>query len=547
MSEEPPVKGLVAQKYELIRMIGRGGMGSVWEGKHTTLGTRVAIKFIESEYTDNEEARTRFDNEAKAAAQLQSKHAIQVHDHGVTEDGKPYIVMEYLQGEPLDKRIERYRRLPLQDVARIMGQVSRALGRAHELGIVHRDLKPENIYLVRTNDDDDEIAKVLDFGIAKIKSNVQDQAVSSSTKTGAVLGTPYYMSPEQARGLRTIDHRTDLWSLGVIAYKCVTGVLPFEGESLGDLLVKICTSPLPIPSQSVPGLPPAFDAWFARALDREPSRRFSTALELSDALALAAGISVRRSSNNSSQPNLQPYQTGTNQGSQSYGHPQSMQGASPAPYASGAGTPQPYPGTGTQIPYGTPNHYQQQQQQQQQQQGTPQPGASYAQSHHPQQQQHQSHQSPYGPGATSAPFTSAAEPPPKSTSTGLIVAAVGAGVLGVALGIFAVVKLSSSQPTTAGTGTSTATSLTSMPSTVLTIPTVATTDATDTGPLPTMTTPTSHPTATGRPTGTGKPTATAPTTTATTTATVTAHPTATVTATATAHPTATSTGIGPGF
>src|SRR5262249_52350921 len=175
-------------------------------------------------------------------------------------------------------------------------QVCRGLARAHEQGIIHRDLKPENIYLVRSHDDDDEIAKVLDFGIAKDKGPAGSGSggVSSSTKTGAVLGTPFYMSPEQARGLRSVDHRTDVWSLGVIAYKCVTGVLPFEGESVGALLVKICTSPLPVPSQLLPGLPQAFDAWFARALEREPDRRFATALELSDALSYSAGVSVRR-------------------------------------------------------------------------------------------------------------------------------------------------------------------------------------------------------------------------------------------------------------
>jgi serine/threonine-protein kinase len=294
--EAPPSTTLIAGKYQLIKMIGRGGMGSVWEGRHTSLGTRVAIKFIEAEYAGSQEARSRFDNEAKAAATIQSKHAIQIFDHGVTEDGKPYIVMELLTGEPLDKRIERLGRLPLQDVARIFQQVARGLGRAHERGIIHRDLKPENIFLVITPDDDDEVAKVLDFGIAKIKG-VAGQQLSNSTKTGAVLGTPYFMSPEQARGLRDIDHRTDLWSLGVIVFKCVTGVLPFDGESLGDLLVKICTTQIPVPSQVLPGLPPAFDAWFARALDRDPQKRFASALEMSDALSYACGVSVRRPAN----------------------------------------------------------------------------------------------------------------------------------------------------------------------------------------------------------------------------------------------------------
>jgi serine/threonine-protein kinase len=292
-SEAPPTTGLVAEKYALVRMIGRGGMGSVWEARHSSLGTTVAIKFIETEYADSQEARKRFDNEAKAAATIQSKHAIQIYDHGVTPEGKPYIVMELLQGEPLDKRIERMGRMSLQDTARILQQVSRGLARAHERGIVHRDLKPENIFLVRTPDDDEEIAKVLDFGIAKLSNNAHSPGITSSTKTGAVLGTPFYMSPEQARGLRNVDHRTDVWSLAVIAFKCVTGKLPFDGESVGDLLVKICTAPIPMPSHSVPGLPSSFDAWFMRAMEREPDRRFSSVSELADALGAAAGMAPR--------------------------------------------------------------------------------------------------------------------------------------------------------------------------------------------------------------------------------------------------------------
>jgi serine/threonine-protein kinase len=272
-------------------------MGTVWEGRHSTLGTRVAIKFIDSEYADSHEARSRFDNEARAAATIQSKHAIQIYDHGVTDDGKPYIVMEMLVGEPLDGRLERVGRMSLTETARILRQVGRALSRAHERGIVHRDLKPENIFLVRTPDDDDEIAKVLDFGIAKFKKmDGQSSGLTSSTKTGAVLGTPFYMAPEQARGLRDLDHRVDLWSMGIIAFRCVCGALPFEGVSVGDLLVKICTTPAPVPSSVVPTLPAAFDAWFLRALEKDPARRFQTALELTDALANAAGLSVKRPS-----------------------------------------------------------------------------------------------------------------------------------------------------------------------------------------------------------------------------------------------------------
>jgi serine/threonine protein kinase len=292
--QAPSIRGMVAGKYEIVRLIGRGGMGSVWEGRHASLGTRVAVKFIDQEYVGSPEAQSRFATEARAAATIQSKHAIQIFDHGVTEDGRPYIVMELLVGEPLDKRVERFGRISLPDTARVLGQVARALQRAHDAGIIHRDLKPENIFLVRSPDDDDEIAKVLDFGIAKIKGPPSDLGLTSSTKTGAVLGTPYYMSPEQARGLRTIDHRSDLWSLGIIAYKCVTGVLPFDGESVGDLLVKICTAPPPTPSMTMPGLPKAFDAWFFRVLERDPSQRYATASELGEALLYAAGISARR-------------------------------------------------------------------------------------------------------------------------------------------------------------------------------------------------------------------------------------------------------------
>jgi serine/threonine protein kinase len=290
----PPVRGLVAAKYEVLGLIGRGGMGSVWEGRHQSLGTRVAIKFIDPEHAESDEARARFVTEARAAATIQSKHAIQIFDHGVTEDGRPYMVMELLVGEPLDKRLERLGSISLEETARVVGHVCRALQRAHDAGIIHRDLKPENIFLVRSEDDDDEIAKVLDFGIAKIKPPPGENGLTSSTKTGAVLGTPYYMSPEQARGLRNLDHRSDLWSLGVIAHKCVTGVLPFDGESVGDLLVKICTAPLPTPSTAVPELPASFDEWFFRALEREPPLRFDSASELAHALALAAGLPAQR-------------------------------------------------------------------------------------------------------------------------------------------------------------------------------------------------------------------------------------------------------------
>jgi serine/threonine protein kinase len=275
----PPVTGLVAGKYQVLGLIGRGGMGSVWEGRHTSLGTRVAIKFIDPEYVESKEACARFVTEARAAATIQSKHAIQIFDHGVTDDGRPYMVMELLLGEPLDKRIERLGTIPLRETARIIGHVCRALQRAHDAGIIHRDLKPENIFLVRTPDDDDEVAKVLDFGIAKIKAPPGEEGLSSSTKTGAVLGTPYYMSPEQARGDRNLDARVDLYACGVILYEALTGRRPFTAANYNALLLQILSSK-PKPARDLrPALPNGFDAVLDKAMARNREDRYRTAAE----------------------------------------------------------------------------------------------------------------------------------------------------------------------------------------------------------------------------------------------------------------------------
>src|SRR4051812_32064332 len=290
---------LVAGKYRLTSLLGRGGMGSVWAGVHTTLGTKVAVKFIDAEHVDSAEARHRFENEARAAAALRSKHVVEVYDHGVMDDGRPFIVMEFLDGEPLDRRLDRLGRLPPKDTARIVGMVCRALAKAHAGGIVHRDLKPENVFLVWDDEDGADVAKVVDFGIAKFTD--ASATSSSATRTGSVLGTPYYMSPEQARGLRSVDYRSDLWSVGVIAFRCMTGRLPFEGEAVGDVLVKLCTAPIPVPSSLAPDLPPAFDAWLVHALGREPESRFQSAMELGRALANVCGLTAPLTPNSGEQ------------------------------------------------------------------------------------------------------------------------------------------------------------------------------------------------------------------------------------------------------
>jgi len=276
---------VIADRFRLERQIGRGGMGSVWLARHLGLDIPCAVKFIEGEYAALPEAQARFVREAKAAAQLRSPHVVQILDHGVW-DGTPYMAMELLEGEDLGKRLTRVGRMSSQDVCVIVTQVSRALTKAHGAGIVHRDLKPDNIFLV--HDDDREIAKVLDFGIAKSQIGGID---GSNTKTGAMLGTPYYMSPEQAQGVKAVDHRSDLWSLAVIVYQALTGKLPFESEALGDLLVKIIVQPIPVPSQVAPDLPAALDRWWARAASRDPSQRYQSAKELADGLSLVFGQS----------------------------------------------------------------------------------------------------------------------------------------------------------------------------------------------------------------------------------------------------------------
>jgi eukaryotic-like serine/threonine-protein kinase len=266
-------------------------MGAVWEGTHTTLGTRVAVKFIDPEYADSPDARNRFENEARAAASLRSKHVVEMYDHGLSEDGSPFIVMEYLEGEPLDQRLDREGRLSPAETARILLQACRAVARAHGAGIVHRDLKPENLFLVWDDEEQSDFVKVLDFGIAKFTDRSVN--VSSATRTGSVLGTPFYMSPEQARGLRSVDQRTDIWSLGVIAYRCIVGSLPFDGEAIGDLLVRLCTEPIPVPSQVVADVPPGFDAFIQRALSRDLTQRFQSVQEFADSLARTCGVASR--------------------------------------------------------------------------------------------------------------------------------------------------------------------------------------------------------------------------------------------------------------
>jgi len=276
---------IIGGKFKLERPLAQGGMGSVWVARHQLLDTDVAVKFMEKSIAENESARQRFEREAKAAALIKSPHVVQVLDYGI-EDGAPYIAMELLDGEDLDHRLQRGGPLSIDKAYVILEQVGKALRRAHELGIVHRDLKPSNIFLSKHGDE--ELVKILDFGIAK---DISATTSASATSTGALMGSPSYMSPEQIRETKQVDHRSDLWSLGVILYEVLTGRLPFdESENIGKLLVSICTDPVLPPSVLNPTFSIELDRFFEKALSRDRNTRFQNMSELVDAFGVCAGV-----------------------------------------------------------------------------------------------------------------------------------------------------------------------------------------------------------------------------------------------------------------
>jgi hypothetical protein len=269
---------ILANRFRLEQQLGKGGMGSVWLAEHLTLRSNVAVKLMDPAIAASDEGADRFRREAQAAASLRSAHVVQVLDYGVDE-GMPFLVMELLRGENLGHCLERERRLSPERTLAVMTQVARAVGRAHAANIVHRDLKPDNVFLVE--EDGHELVKVLDFGIAKTS---EPSFGGLQTRTGITIGTPYYMSPEQAEGKREVDFRTDLWAMGVMTSECLTGVRPFMGETWGELLLNICARAVPVPSTQGP-VPPGFDLWFARATNRDPEQRFGSAQEFARSLA----------------------------------------------------------------------------------------------------------------------------------------------------------------------------------------------------------------------------------------------------------------------
>ncbi|WP_437588557.1 serine/threonine-protein kinase [Sorangium sp. So ce1000] len=278
-----PIGGTLADKYRIERVLGAGAMGIVVAVLHIDLGERRAIKFMRSSMLERPEYVERFLREARAAAQLKSEHVARVLDTGRLDGGAPYIVFEYLEGDDLKTVLEARGQLPLHEAARCVIDACEALAEAHAAGIVHRDLKPGNLFLARAANGGVSI-KVLDFGVAKI-SPFGEMAGGVMTVSQEIIGTPMYMAPEQIRGLRNTDARADIWSLGVILYRAVTGRMPFHGESFADVGQNVLRMQPPPPSRLRGGLPASLDAVILRCLEKEPERRFSTAAELAAALA----------------------------------------------------------------------------------------------------------------------------------------------------------------------------------------------------------------------------------------------------------------------
>ena len=286
--------GLRLNNYEIISVIGEGGMGTVYLARHTFTGRKAAVKLLHPQLAQDQVLVTRFMNEARATAAIGHPNIIDIIDVGFLPDGlTPYLMMELLQGESLGKRLQRERPLPIHEAVEIACQTASALSAAHACDIVHRDLKPDNLFLVpdmsmrplRMR------VKVLDFGIAKLRGDLS--AGSVKTRTGTIMGTPQYMSPEQCRGVADqIDTRTDIYTLGIIAYEMVCGSPPFVSEGLGDMLMMhIGSQPAP-PRTLNAEVPNAIEAAIMRALAKDPNQRFASMADFQEALRPASRSST---------------------------------------------------------------------------------------------------------------------------------------------------------------------------------------------------------------------------------------------------------------
>ena len=274
---------IIDGKYRVIRLIGEGGMGAVYEAENIRIHRKVAIKVLHAGVAETAEAVQRFEREAQAAGRIGSEHIVEVLDLGNLASGDRYMVMEFMDGDSLSDRIKTKGRLTPAQLYPIAHQLLAALDAAHGAGIIHRDLKPDNVYLLRSRGGHADFVKLLDFGISKFNQLSGDSGFSM-TRTGAVMGTPYYMAPEQAKGAKDMDHRVDLYAAGVILYESVTGEVPFNADTFNELLFKIVLEePRPV-QQLAPDIDPGFAAIINKAMARDPAARFLTAKDFQQAL-----------------------------------------------------------------------------------------------------------------------------------------------------------------------------------------------------------------------------------------------------------------------
>ena len=262
---------MLADRYEVVRRIGEGGMGAVYEARHTVIGKRVAVKVLLEKFVAKSDFVARLLQEARLASSIGHEHIVDVTDFGTTVDGRSFVVMEFLDGESLAELAMREAPLPIERSVGIARQVASALGAAHAKGIFHRDVKPENIYLVKRADVD--FVKVVDFGISKAVKPAGDEGGEGYrlTHTGLLLGTPLYMSPEQARGEEDLDHRVDIWALGVLLYECLTGEVPFRANNYLGIISQVLTHEPTPPSKLRPelGISGAVEAVVMRAMEKD--------------------------------------------------------------------------------------------------------------------------------------------------------------------------------------------------------------------------------------------------------------------------------------
>ncbi|MFT3776534.1 MAG: protein kinase [Minicystis sp.] len=282
-SDVPLTAGeILAGKYKVERVLGKGGMGVVVAAQHLHLRQNVAIKFLLPDATP--EVVQRFLREARAAVRLKSEHVTRVLDVGELDGGAPFMVMEYLEGNDLSQVLRKRGPLPVEDAVDYVLQACEAIAEAHQLGIVHRDLKPANLFLTK-GADGSPVVKVLDFGISKDTSEAGAEEEMQLTRTRAVLGSPYYMAPEQMRSTRNVDARADIWSLGIILYQLLTKKVPYKAESFVALCIMVVNEDPPPPTTHRPDLPPGLEAAILRALQKKPDERYANITEFAAAIA----------------------------------------------------------------------------------------------------------------------------------------------------------------------------------------------------------------------------------------------------------------------